>query len=82
MSISLLGFPVDLFSVHSHRSAMSIIGPVLSLREKDHLPRQESGSDSLQRLANSLQSFAEHFGIDSHPDAEMVGQAEKPAGHG
>jgi hypothetical protein len=38
--------------------------------------------DSLQRLANSLQAFAEHFGVHSHADAEMVGQTEKPAGHG
>jgi hypothetical protein len=39
-------------------------------------------STSLQRLANSLQAFAEYFGVHSHADAEMVGQAEKPAGHG
>ncbi len=37
-------------------------------------------SNCLQRPADSLQSFAEHFVIHSHADAEVVGQTKEASG--
>jgi len=44
-------------------------------------PQRELGS-ACQRAADAFQAFGEHFSVDAHADAKVIGHFEEPAWNG